>query len=72
MRGAAKEVANRCGFYDLSCVEHANPITHRRHHAKIMSDENHSHAKFALQLLQQIQILSLDRDIQRGGGLVGN
>ena len=55
---------------DASTVHHQNPVTQLGNHAQIMGDKDDRHAGFLLQLFQQVQDLSLDGDIQRGGRLV--
>ncbi len=42
------------------------------HHAEIVSDDQHAHAGFPLQFLQQRQNLGLHRHVERGGRLVGD
>ena len=43
-----------------------------RHHAHVVGDQHQRHAALALQRYQQLENLLLDRDVQRGGRLVGD
>ena len=72
MGGAIKHIIDTAVLDDLSCIHHRNLVGHARYHPKIMSNQNDCHAGFLLQILQQVENLSLDGDIQRGGGFVGD
>ena len=52
-------------------IHHGNPVAHPSHDPQVMGDEDNGCARGFLDLLQQIQVLKLDRGVQRGGGLVG-
>ena len=47
-------------------------VGHVRDDPEIVGDHHHGHLQIALQLLDQLQDLGLDRDIQRRGRFIGN
>ena len=53
-------------------IHDVHPVSHLGNHCQIMGDVKHRHGVFLLKIRQQSQYLRLDRNIQRGGGLVGN
>ena len=57
---------------NLARVHQRDPVRHACDHAEIVRDEQNRHAALALQLVEQVENLRLDRDIQRRGRLVGN
>jgi hypothetical protein len=57
---------------DLSGVHHRDPVRHLCHDGQVVRDEEQRHAALLLQLEQQLEDLRLDRDVERGGGLVGD
>jgi len=57
---------------NFSLLHHRHPIGDPSNHAQVMTDKQHRHAKAALQVRQQIQDLSLNGDVQRRGGLIGD
>src|SRR5437899_10545354 len=72
MAGAVEEAAYRLHLHDLARVHHADPVAHLRDDPEVVRDEDQRDAGRALEILQQIQVLELDRDVEVGGGLVGN
>ena len=57
-------------FENLSRVHHDNVIRHPGDKPEIMCNQNYTRTAFGLQLLYQLQDLSLNRDIQRSSWLV--
>ena len=57
---------------DLAAAHHHHVIGDVTHHREIVGDEQHRHLVLALELGDEIQDLLLDRDVERGGGLVGD
>ena len=55
---------------DLPGVHHRDPLAHLGHHAEIVGDEHDGHAEVGLGLAHEVEDLGLDRDVERGGGLV--
>jgi hypothetical protein len=61
------------GLLDLLAGIHDNDALRRLgDHAEVVRDQNQSHPEFFLQIQDQRQYLGLDRDIKRGGRLVGD
>ena len=67
-----KNLARRPGFDDLAVLHDADMVGHVPHDAEVMGDEQHGHAHFALQFLQQLQNLRLHRDVERGRRFIGD
>ena len=57
---------------DLSAVHHRDAIRRLCDHAEIVRDEDDGHAHLALQLLEQLEDLRLNRHVQRRRRLVGD
>ena len=51
-------------------IEHAHALAHLRNHTEVVADEEHGRVKLALQVLDQIEHLRLDRRVEAGGRLV--
>ncbi len=60
------------GFHDQPVVHHSHPIGDAAHDAQIVGDEQHRHGELPLQLLHQLEDLSLDGHIQSRGRLIGD
>jgi hypothetical protein len=69
---AVEQIPHRAVLDDPAGVHHRHPVAHARYDAEVVGDEDYRHPGVALQVLQQIEILRLDRDIQIGGGFVGD
>ena len=63
---------HRRALDDLARVHHRDAIGDARDDAEIVRDQDERHPELALQRLQQVQDLRLDRDVERGGRLVGD
>ena len=72
MSGLIKDIAHRRGLHDLPGVHHRHAVTHIGDNAKIVCDKDEGHAQLALNVLEQFEILRLNRDVERSGRLVGN
>ncbi len=73
--GVAREREQRVDrrlLHDLARVHHDDAVADLRDDAEVMRDEQHGHPEVALQLAEQLEDLGLDRDVERGGGLVGD
>ena len=67
------EQIGRCpSLHDLPLVQHHDLVAQVVHHGQIVADEQEAHAKFLLQVLQQVEHLGLHRHIQRAHGLIGH
>ena len=71
LRGA-KNILDAPAFYRFAAVHHQHAIGDFRHHAHIVSDKHHPHRHLFLQRGDKLQDLRLNRDVQRGGGFIGN
>ena len=67
-----QQLRRRASFHHLALVQYHHLIAHMVDHRQIVPDDDVGHAKFLLQLQQQIQHLGLHRDIQRADRLVGH
>ena len=59
-------------FHHLAGVHHHDAVRCFGHHGHVVGDQHQRHAALALQRYQQVENLFLDRDVQRGGRLVGD
>ena len=66
-----ENLVDRACFNNLASAHHNDPVTHTRHHAHIVRDQGNPGASFALQLIHQIEHLSLHGHIESCGWLVG-
>ena len=70
--GCTKEFFRGSHLDDLAGIHQRDPVRHARHHGQIVGDEHQAHALLFLQLLEQVENLSLDRHVERGCRLVGD
>ena len=56
---------------DLTGVHHDHVIGAAGDDAEVVGDEDHRHEALALLVFEQVEHLRLHRDVERGGGLVG-
>ena len=59
-------------FDNLSRIHQRNPMSHVCHHAQIVGDQQQTQLALALQVLEQVQHLLLNRHIKCRGGLIGD
>ena len=59
-------------LHDLAGIHHDHAISDLLHDAKVVRDQKDGHPELLLQVAQKFENLRLDRDIKRGGGLIGN
>ena len=59
-------------FHHAAGIHHGDLVGHFGDDAKIVGDQDDRHAGFLLQFAQQVEDLRLHRDIERGGGFVGD
>ena len=55
---------------DLAQIHHSHPVADVVHHVQGVGDEDEGEAELLLNLLQQVQHLSLHRDVEGAGWLV--
>ncbi len=67
-----EDLFHRSGLDDLALGHDADTVGEFAHDAEVVGDEEHGHAVLALQLAQEFEDLRLDRDVERGGRLVGD
>jgi hypothetical protein len=56
---------------DLAGVHHGDVVGAAGDHAEVVAHEHHGHVALAPLLVEQVEDLRLHRDVERGGGLVG-
>ena len=59
-------------FDHAASVHHHHACHVLRDHAQVVRDQQQRHGSFRDQVVDQVEDLPLDRDVQRGGGLIGN
>src|SRR5262245_3307395 len=57
---------------DLASIHHRDAIAHLGDDAEVVRHEDQRHAGLALDVLEQIEVLRLDRHVEVGGGLIGD
>jgi hypothetical protein len=72
MLGIGEEVLRIGHLDDLAGVHQRHAMRHARDDSQVVRDQQQAQALLLLQLLEQVQHLRLDRDVQRGGGFVGD
>src|SRR5262245_10987381 len=70
--GIVEQFTHRRLLDDLAGIHHGHPVAHPGHDAEVVGDEDEGHARLALDVLEEIQILGLDGDVEVRGGLVGD
>ncbi len=71
LRGG-EDLRGRAGLDDLALLHHRHPVGDAAHDAEVVGDEEHAHALGALDVGEKRENLGLDRDVERGGRLVGD
>ena len=66
----AKDALDRTLFDQAPLLHHGHAIGKAAHEVQIVRDQQHGHAGFPLQILQEFQNLGLNGHIQRGGRFV--
>ena len=69
---AVEDVAGRPGLDDPPGVHHRDPVAQLGHDAEVVGDEDERQVRLALDVLQEAQVLGLDRHVERGRRLVGD
>src|SRR5437870_4329868 len=57
---------------DLAGVHHGGLVTHLRDDAQVVRHEDEGHARLALDVLEEVEVLRLDGDVEVRRGLVGD
>src|SRR4051812_43646275 len=71
MMRTPKNGLDRTCLNDLAQVHHGHPVRDEAHHPEIVAEEKHRETTLRLQLLQQIEDLTADRNVERRHGFVG-
>ena len=67
-----EHVCDRAVLHDHASVDDVDPVAQLGDHAEVVGDEQDRGAVAVADLAQQIEHLGLDRDVERGGRLVGD
>jgi hypothetical protein len=59
-------------LHDLAGVHHGDPVAHLGHDAEVVRDQDDRGPGLVAELAHEIEDLGLDRDVERGGRLVGD
>jgi hypothetical protein len=59
-------------FDDLAEVHHRDAVGDVAHHRQVVGDEHVADLQLLLQLVEQVEHLGLDRQVERGDGLVAD
>jgi len=72
MLGPGVDVGRGAALHHLAVVHDHDLLGHIGDDAEIVGDEQEGHAELLLQILDELEDLRLDRDVERGRGLVGD
>src|SRR2546427_4287724 len=72
MLGVVEELAHRPLLDDLAGVHHRDPVAHLRDDTQVVRHEDQGNARLPLDVLEEIEVLRLDRDVEVRGRLVGD
>ena len=70
--GVVEYVVNTTDLYDLSCVKNSNTVSDVGYDTKVVGDEYDGVIELSLQLLEQIEDLSLNGNVKSRSRLVAN
>ena len=66
------ELIRVCDFHKISQIENSDLITDLLYHLQLMADKQVSKSVFFLKILKHLNDLCLERNIQRGNGLIAD
>ena len=72
MGEGAEHLAGRTGFDDFAVAHHRHLVGEAGDHREVVGDEDHAHAVFVDEPLQEFDDTGLGGDVEGGGGLVGD
>ena len=72
MQRVGVDFATRGELHDTAEIHHGDPRTEMLDHRQVVSDEKIRERQRNAEVCHQVQYLGLDRDVQRGHGLVGD
>ena len=70
--GVREHLIRAGGLGDPPRVHHRDPVGVARDHAEVVGDQDDRHTQPFAQVVDQLEDLLLDRDVERGGRLVGD
>src|SRR5262245_21052961 len=70
--GSIEELPHRRLLDDLAGVHHGDPVAHLCDDAEVVRHEDEGHARLSLDVLEQVEVLRLDRHVEVRRGLVGD
>ncbi len=59
-------------FHTAAVLHHGHRVSELSHDAQVVRNKQQAHVQLVAQFAQQLQNLRLHRDVQRGGGFIGN
>ena len=72
MLGPREQLVYRRFFNDASGIHHSNAIGDFSNHTEIVSYQKHRQLPLLSEIIEQLENLSLDRDVECGGWFVGD
>ena len=70
--GGVEQLPHRRLLDDLAGVHHGDLVAHLRDDAQVVGHEDQGHARLALDVLEEVEVLRLDGDVEVRRGLVGD
>src|SRR3989442_224874 len=70
--GVVEQLPHRRPLDELTRIHHGDLVTHLRDDAQVVRHEDEGHAGLPLDVLEEVEILRLDRDVEVRRGLVGD
>ena len=72
LKRIGEQVAGRRLLHHARCIEDRDVVSVLGDDAEVVRDQNHREAEALLQFANEIENLRLNRDVERGGRLVGD
>src|SRR5215831_5698583 len=72
MRRRLEDLPHRAAFDDAAGIHDRDAVAHAADDTEVVGDEQDGHAGLGLQAPEQLQVLQLDGDVERGRRLVGD
>ena len=69
---SGEDLFDRPGLHQATGIHHRDAVRVARNHTEVVRDEHNRSACDLTRLLQDLEDLGLDRDIERGGRLIGD
>jgi hypothetical protein len=67
----AEHLVHTALLHQHALLHHGDAVGKAAHQVQVVRDEQHGHAAAAQQFGEQVEDLAAQRDVERGGGLVG-